>query len=138
MLRCLVPVYVVANDRLYSAYNIWVKSLSANVVVMGITSSMVEILSEPYQLSLSQTGTALASGDAFGTIEGYKLTADLISPVSGVILEVNLDLLLQGQVEMIVQINNDPYNSGWMIVVQLNNPNDLSSLLTPQGYVNLL
>ena len=89
---------------------------------------MVEILSEPYQLSLSQTGSMLAVDDAFGTIEGYKLTADLISPVSGVILEVNLNVLLQGQVEMVVTINNDPYNSGWMIVVRLDNPNESTIL----------
>ena len=130
---------IVATDRLYSADHIWVKTISTNIVVMGITSSMVEILSEPYKLSLSQTGTTLASNDVFGTIEGYKLIADLISPVSGTIIEANSYLTMPvGEGAFITPINDAPYNSGWLIVVQLNNPNELTSLLTPQGYVNLL
>jgi len=127
----------VATDRSYSADHLWVKSLSANMVVMGITAPMVIILGEAYKLSLS--GTLLSLGDAFGTIEGYKITADLIAPVSGVIVQTNSPLLVPaGQGGMIHPIVEDPYNSGWFVVVQLNNPNDLKSLLTAQGYVNLL
>jgi len=127
----------VATDRSYSADHIWVKSLSNNIVVIGITASMVEILGEVFQLSLFQTPLSL--GEAFGTIEGYKISADLIAPVSGVILQTNSPLLVPaGTGGNIDQITNDPYNSGWIIVVQLSNPNDLKSLLTPQGYVNLL
>jgi glycine cleavage system H protein len=105
---------------------------------MAITSSMVEILGEPYKILLLSAGIPLSLGDAFGTIEGYKMIADLLTPVSGVILETNSPLLIQRGGEMITPINDDPYNSGWLIVVQLNNPNDLKSLLTAQGYVNLL
>lgn len=128
----------VATDRSYSADHIWVKSLSANMVAMGITASMVEILGEPYKLTLLPVGTQLSLGDVFGTIEGYKITADLSTPVSGVILQMNDVLTTPTKGGMIFPINNDPYNSGWFIVVQLNNPNDLKSLLTAQDYVNLL
>lgn len=98
---------------------------------------MVEILGEVFQLSLFQT--PLSIGDAFGTIEGYKISADLIAPVGGMILQINSWLLVPaGQGGQIDPIVNDPYNSGWFIVVQLNNPNDLKSLLTPQGYANFI
>ena len=128
----------VATDRSYSADHIWVKSLSVNLVVMGITASMVEILGEPYSLTLLPIRTQLSLDDVFGTIEGYKITADLLTPVNGVILQMNDILTTPTKGGMIFPINGDPYNSGWFIVVQLNNPNDLKSLLTPQGYVNLL
>jgi len=106
---------------------------------MGVTTSMVDILSEPYGLSLPSIGTYLSKGDAFGTIEGYKLTTDLIAPVSGTIIEANTYLTIPvGQGGNIPPINNDPYNSGWLIVVQLSNLTELNSLLTPQAYVNLL
>jgi glycine cleavage system H protein len=100
---------------------------------------MVEILGEPYKLSLVSAGTALSLGDAFGTIEGYKITSDLLTPVSGAIIEINDFLLAQSNdFGKISQINDDPYNTGWMIVVQLSNPNELKSLMTAQSYSNLI
>ena len=130
----------VATDRLYSADNIWAKSLSANIVVMGITTTMVEILYEPYNLSLSQVGTTLASGDAFGIIAGYKMTADLISPVSGTLVEINNFLIGLGKQgsALISPINDDPYDAGWMVVVQLSKPDELKSLMSAQSYRDLV
>jgi glycine cleavage system H protein len=129
----------VAIDRKYSTDNIWVKSLSDNVVVMGITTTMVEILYNPYNLSLSQVGTTLANGDAFGNIEGFKMSADLISPVSGGVIQINDSLIsLAKQGTPINPMINDPYNSGWMLVVQLSNLAELSDLVTPQRYVELV
>jgi glycine cleavage system H protein len=104
---------------------------------MGVTTTMVDILAEPYSLSLPPVGTQLNSGDDFGSIEGYKLTSDLISPVSGIIIEANSYLTIPvGQGGNIQPINNDPYGAGWLVVMQLSNPSELSSLLTPQQYVN--
>jgi glycine cleavage system H protein len=109
------------------------------MVVMGITPTMVEVLGEPYKLSLLQVGTPLSLGDTFGTVEGYKISADLITPVSGVVFEVDEFVLAQssdgGQIG---QINNDPYNAGWLVVIQLANPDELSALLTPQAYKTLV
>jgi glycine cleavage system H protein len=130
----------VATDRIYSADNIWVKSLSANLAVIGITTTMVDILYEPYNLSLSPVGTVLASDDDFGAVEGYKLSADLTSPVSGTLVQINnflIDLAKQGS-SGISPLDNDPYNSGWLVVVQLSKPSELNLLLTPQAYRDLV
>jgi glycine cleavage system H protein len=125
----------IATDRLYSDNNIWVKSLSASIVVMGVTPTMVDLLAEPYGLSLSPVGTNLMNGDEFGSIEGYKLAADLMSPVSGAIIETNGYLTIPvGQGGNIAPINNDPFGIGWLIVVQLANSSQLNSLLTPEKY----
>jgi glycine cleavage system H protein len=102
---------------------------------------MVEILYEPYSLSLPEVGQSLARGDTFGTIEGYKMQTDLLSPVTGVIIEVNEDVRQQGrggQGGYIALVNGDPYNSGWMIVVQLIKPEEINDLLTAQSYLNRL
>ncbi len=100
---------------------------------------MVEILSEPHKISLTQTGTNLSAGDPFGTIEGFKMTADILSPVSGIVTEVDSFVLAQSSdFGNIPQINDDPYNSGWLVVVQLSKPQELTDLLTWQKYRDLI
>lgn len=129
----------VATDRKYSTDNIWVKSLSNSIVVIGVSTTMVDILANPYHLSLPKVGTALVKDDAFGAMEGTKMSADLINPVSGAVLQVNevLNLLVK-QDAPLTPLMQDPYNSGWMIVVQLSNPTELDDLVTPQKYIELV
>ena len=129
----------VATDRKYSTDNIWVKSLSDSIVVIGVSTTMVDILANPYHLSLPKIGTALVKDDAFGTMEGTKMSADLINPVSGAVLQAN-DVLnsLVKQDTPLTPLMQDPYNSGWMIVVQLSNPTELDDLVTPQKYIELV
>jgi glycine cleavage system H protein len=105
---------------------------------MGITPTMVEILSEPYNISLLRVGETLYQGSSFGTIEGYKMTSDLISPVSGTIIQFNDFMASLVQTGLIRPINDDPFNSGWMIVVQISKPDELKSLLSPQKYKELV
>jgi glycine cleavage system H protein len=67
--------------------------------------------------------------EPFGTIEAVKAVSDLFSPVSGAIIEVNT--ILQDQPEL---INQDPYDKGWMIKVQLSDPSELKALMSPDDY----
>jgi glycine cleavage system H protein len=130
---------VVATDKAYSQDHIWVLSLPNNVVALGISSTMVELLTEPHKISLSPVGTILSKGDTFGSIEGFKMASDLLTPVSGTIIETDAWVLAQSSEQgVIAQINDDPYRSGWLIVVQLRIPSELSGLLTAQQYINLL
>jgi glycine cleavage system H protein len=126
----------IATDRKYSSDHIWVESVSGYVVI-GITPSMVELLGEPHAISLVQNGTTLYQGDTFGNIEGFKMAADLITPISGIVTQVNDILMVQssdfGQIE---PINDDPFGQGWMLVVQPSQPAELNSLLTPQQYLS--
>ncbi len=127
----------IAADRLYSLEHIWVKTVASDLVVLGVTPSMVAILYEPYGLTLPEAGQALTRDSVFGDIVGYKTSADLISPASGTVEQVN-DYLVrqgkQGEGGYIAAINTDPYNSGWMVVVRLSKPGELHDLLTPEGY----
>jgi glycine cleavage system H protein len=109
------------------------------MVVMGITPTFVEILGEPHKISLPPVGTSMSAMDTFGSIEGYKISADLITPVSGGVFEFDEYVAAQsadgGQIG---QINEDPYNNGWLIVVQLSKPGEINSLLSPQAYLKLI
>ncbi len=130
---------VVATDRVYSTDHIWVKTIATGIVAIGITTTLDEILYEPFKISLPKVGDKIARFDTIGVIEGYKMTADLLTPVSGTVLQVNdflNSLVRQGTV--LEPVINDPYNGGWMIVVQLAKPSELASLLTAQAYRDLV
>jgi glycine cleavage system H protein len=129
------PCTVADDGRLYSRDHVWVKSLSGGTAVMGITSAMVDILTMPNKCSLSQAGTALVKDDAFGTIEGYKLSTDLITPVSGTMVQINtLDIGYAGLDSQLEPLSSYPYTTGWMVVVQLSDSAELKTLLTAQNY----
>jgi glycine cleavage system H protein len=128
----------VAADRLYSIEHVWVKSVTTEIVVLGITTTFVEILGEPYKMTFPNVGQVLTRDGGFGEILGYKVSADLITPVSGAVIQINTFLKGFSGTAVMEPLGVDPYNSGWMIAVQLSNPEELKSLLTPQDYVKRL
>ncbi len=67
------------------------------------------------------------------------MTSDLISPVSGTVVQINKYLTDPvGRGAFIMPLNDDPYNAGWMMVVQLSKPDEVKSLLTYQAYADLV
>ena len=124
----------VATDRKYSIEHIWVLALENNVCILGITTTMVQILGEPYKMTFPDVGRVLARDEDFSSIEGYKLNADLLSPVSGKVLQINTFLRSFSGAHVMPPLLDDPYNTGWMIAVEMTRPEELTDLLTPQGY----
>ena len=122
----------VAADRLYSLDNVWVRNMGNNVVQLGISDPFQALADKVNVCSLLPAGTTLQIAQAFGAIAADKLSLDLISPVSGKIVEVNASLTaLPGP------INSDAYGSGWMVNVALSKPSELDSLVSPAYYVYL-
>ncbi len=71
----------------------------------------------------------MTSLNPFGSIESVKATMDLITPVSGEVVEVNASLVDHPE-----NVNQDPYGEGWMIVVKLKNPAEVNSLMSAAEY----
>ena len=140
MLIALNSTCEVAVDRLYSPDHVWVKVLTSQIAVMGITPTMVEILFNPYNIKLlDDVSNTLSKNDAFAYMEGHKMTADILSPVSGRVLQVNQLLLNLGKQDQgIGPIVSSPYNEGWLIVVLLSNIQEINKLLTAESYRNLI
>ncbi len=128
----------VATDRLYSLEHVWVKKAETDVAILGLTTSLIAILFEPYKLEFPKVGTKFTKDDGIGEVEGYKVSADLIAPISGEVLQVNTFLEAFAGTALIEPLNDDPYNSGWLIAVKLTNPGELDSLLTPSQYLERL
>ena len=69
-------------------------------------------------------------GEAVATLDSIKTTADVYSPVTGEVVEVNERLLEEPEL-----INKDPYGDGWIFAVKLEDPGELEQLLTWEKYV---
>jgi glycine cleavage system H protein len=125
----------VATDRKYTVEHMWVKSISGDRVVIGITDKMQQMMERINQLQLPQIGEYVSLGEVFGYADGDKLSVDLIAPVSGTTVQVNNTLWASGgENKGIDKITGDPYVTGWMIVVQLSKPEELNQLITYERY----
>jgi len=84
-------------------------------------------------VEVETVGKHLEAGAVFGTVEAVKTVSDLFLPLSGTISELNPKLANAPEL-----VNNDPYGDGWMIRMKLDNPSDLSSLLSAKDYQEMV
>ncbi|MCF7803210.1 MAG: glycine cleavage system protein GcvH [Candidatus Marinimicrobia bacterium] len=104
-----------------------------SIVTIGITEFAQSELGDIVFLELPDTGEEVDAGDAIGTIEAVKTVADLYSPVSGIVVEVNT--ALEDSPEL---INEDPFNEGWILKVQITDSDELTELLSLEDYKGLV
>jgi glycine cleavage system H protein len=116
------------EDLLYSQEHIWIR-VEGNLATIGITDHAQEKLGEIIAIDLPEDNSAVERDEPFGRIESAKAAVELISPVSGTVISVNEDIA-----DDIGIINSDPHDTGWMIVVELENPEELDDLLDTAGY----
>jgi glycine cleavage system H protein len=100
---------------------------------VGITWYAQDALGELVHFEPPEAGASVAAGESYGEVESVKAVSDLISPVSGEVVEVN-----QAVVDEPEKVNDDPYGEGWLIRVRLNDPAEAASLLDVAAYKALL
>lgn len=112
----------------YSKEHLWVR-VEGKRGVIGITDYAQHELGAVSALELPEVGDDLDQDDSFGSIEARKTVAELYAPVSGTVLEVNSDLLDEP-----APVNDDPYDDGWLVVVEIVSPEELNSLMSADDY----
>ena len=122
-----------AADRSYIPEHMWIKLVAENIVAIGITEKMSELCGKIYSLYLPEKGRTLVKDSYLGYVEAAKTSVELFSPVSGTVMQINNDIGPDPE----LTVNNDPYVSGWMMTIQISNPEELQALLTPQEYSDL-
>jgi glycine cleavage system H protein len=120
------------NDLRYTKDHEWAR-VDGNVVTVGITQFAVEQLGDITQVDLPKEGETVSKGAVFGTVESVKAVSDLFSPCSGKVVKVNDPV--SGSPET---LNEDCYDEGWMIQVELSNPSELDELMSPSAYEDYL
>ena len=120
------------NSLMYTSEQEWVK-IEDNIATIGITDFAQSELGDIIFLEFPEIDESFEEGDVFGTIEAVKTVSDLFMPISGKILEVNEDLN-----DVPENVNESPYESGWMVKVQLNDNSSTDSLLNSESYLKLI
>ncbi len=116
------------EDLKYSKEHEWVL-VEDNVATVGITDFAQDQLGDIVFVELPGVGDKVSKEDAFGVVESVKAVSDIYAPVSGKVLEVNDDLPENPEM-----VNEDPYGDGWMIKIEMNDPEELQDLMTAAEY----
>src|SRR5512142_898420 len=116
------------DDLRYTREHEWARKKGKNVAV-GITEFAQDQLGDIVYVELPDVGDPVKKGDSFGVVESTKAVSELFAPVSGKVVEVNDPLSDAPET-----INEDPYEEGWMIVVEPSDPKDLQDLLDAKAY----
>lgn len=119
----------VPDELKYSKEHIWVRCEGRKAVV-GITDFAQEELGTVASLELPDEGDEVEQEDSMGTVEARKTVAELYAPFSGTVTEVNHELLDNPSM-----INDDPYDSGWLLEISIDDPDELKSLMSADDYL---
>ncbi|MEL7566169.1 MAG: glycine cleavage system protein GcvH [Dehalobacterium sp.] len=114
----------------YTKSHEWVK-VEGNKAFIGITDYAQGHLGEIVFVELPEVGDELTGGGALGVVESVKAAADVYTPVSGTVEEINEELL-----DNPGQINEDAFQS-WLVSIELSNPAELDGLLDASEYEKL-
>jgi glycine cleavage system H protein len=117
---------------LYHPDHDWAK-IDGDVATFGITWYAQDALGEVVFFDPPAVGTNVTKDESYAEVESVKAVSDVIAPLSGEIIEVNEALGDDPEA-----INNDPYESGWMVKVRLSDVSETDSLLDPATYQGTL
>jgi glycine cleavage system H protein len=117
------------DELLYSKEHLWIR-VEESKAVIGITDHAQEVLGAISAIELPAVGDDLDQDDSFGTVEARKTVAELYAPVSGQVLEVNSEIVDSPEI-----INDDPYDAGWLLVVEMADSEELKLLMSADDYL---
>ncbi|HPX60749.1 MAG TPA: glycine cleavage system protein GcvH [Deltaproteobacteria bacterium] len=112
----------------YSKEHVWVR-VEGRSAVIGITDLAQEELGLVSGLELPEEGDLVEQDDSVGSIEARKTVAELYAPFSGTVQEVNAEVMDNPGL-----INDDPYDSGWLLEISLDDPEELKGLMSAEDY----
>lgn len=123
---------MVPEELYYSNHHEWAL-VDENLVTVGLTGYGLHLLGEVLYLDFPEEGKNVNREGFFLTIESTKMTHDMVSPVRGTIIEVNQALLDNPGL-----MNDDPFNQGWIVKIEMDDEKDLASLMRATAYRSLI
>jgi glycine cleavage system H protein len=122
----------VKENLKYTKDHEWVK-LDGNIATVGITDFAQGELGDIVYVEVDTVDEMLDKDEVFGTVEAVKTVSDLFLPMSGKIIEFNDSLSDSPE-----SINDSPYEKGWIIKVEVSNPEEINELLNNNDYSELI
>jgi len=120
------------EDLRYHPEHDWAR-IEGDTAVLGITWYGQDALGELVHYEPPDVGATVGKDTSYGEVESVKAVSDLISPLSGEVLEVN-----QKVVDAPETVNEDPYGDGWLIRVRMTSPEEREQLLSAADYQQTL
>jgi glycine cleavage system H protein len=118
------------ENLLYTKEHEWVRlSADKKSAVVGITSFAVEQLGDVTMVELPDEGSTVTKEETFGTVESVKAVSDLFAPLTGTVMRINTPLNDSPE-----YVNEATYDEGWMIEMELTNPEELDTLMDAAAY----
>ena len=116
----------------YTKDHEWVK-LEGNIATVGVTDFAQSELGDIVYVEVDTIDETLDKDEVFGTVEAVKTVSDLFLPMSGKIIEFNESLSDSPE-----SINDSPNDDGWIIKVEVSNPDEINQLLNNKDYSDLI
>jgi glycine cleavage system H protein len=115
-------------DLKYTKEHEWVR-VEGKLATMGITDYAQEELGDIVNVELPSEGDEVHKDEPLGNVESVKASSEVFAPVSGTVTEVNEPL-----VDAPETINEDPFDEGWMVRIEMSNPAELNELMDAASY----
>lgn len=122
----------VPEEYYYTKDHEWAQ-VDENVVTVGITEYAQDTLGEVVYVELPEEGQKVTQGEPFGVVESVKAVSDLVAPVSGTVIEVNMSMT-----DNPGTLNDDPMNDGWLIRIEMDTEKELANLMRAPDYKKLI
>ena len=120
------------DDLLYHSEHDWAR-IEDGEAVLGVTWYAQDALGELVHFEPPEAGATVAKDGIYGEVESVKAVSDLVSPLSGDVIEVN-----QKVVDAPETVNEDPYGEGWLVRIRMSDPSETESLPDAEAYKALL
>jgi glycine cleavage system H protein len=124
-----VPAAESYPDELrYHPEHDWAR-VDGDEATLGVTWYAQDSLGELVHFEAPETGASISKDGSYGEVESVKAVSDLISPLSGEVLEVNQKAVDEPEV-----VNEDPYGDGWLVRIRMSDASELDALMDAASY----
>tara|TARA_B000000460_G_C21489598_1_gene380970 strand:- start:567 stop:947 length:381 start_codon:yes stop_codon:yes gene_type:complete len=116
----------------YTKEHEWIK-VDGNIATIGITDFAQGELGDIVYIEIDSIGNELNVSEIFGTVEAVKTVSDLFMPIKGTVLEINSNIESTPEI-----VNEDPYDKGWIIKIEIAENQDIENLLSADDYRKMI
>jgi glycine cleavage system H protein len=118
-------------DLRFSGAHVWVR-IEGSEAVLGLSDYLQDQMGEITTLELPDLGDILRATRRMGHVESEEASSPIEAPISGEVIEVNSEALENPDI-----VNSEPYTSGWLLRVRIENPTELEDLISEEEYAEL-
>ena len=122
----------IPSDLVFNSSHEWAR-IEGDTATIGISDHAQAELTDVVFVELPTMGKTVDAGDPTAVVESVKAASDIYAPLSGEVIEVNP--AVEGDPSL---VNTDPYGNGWIFKLKISNPAQISSLLTPAAYAEMI